>query len=85
MILLGSALICLFSVNGRELAANCIPFLYVASYIAAYCFHAEGYDPGGGATSNTWYLWTAIFAVSVLLAYLIDRMFHVKHKGTGNG
>ncbi len=81
MILLSSAMVCLFSINRHELTANCIPFLYVASYIAAYYFHTDGHDPGGGATSNTWYLWTLIYVVSVLLAYVADRMFHVKHKG----
>ncbi len=85
MILLSSAIVCLFSVNGCELTASCIPFLYVASYVAAYYFHTDGYDPGGGATSNTWYLWTAIYAVSVFLVYVAERMFHVKHKGARNG
>ena len=78
MILLSGAMVCLFSVNGCELTANCLPFLYITSYIAAYYFRTDGFDPGGGAISNAWYLWIVMFVLSVALVYLIDRVFHVK-------
>ena len=81
MILLSSAMIALFSINGYELTANCLPLLYIASYVAAHYFRTDGYDPGGGAISNAWFLWTLFFVASAAPVYLIDRVFHVKHKG----
>ena len=80
MMLLSGALICLFSLTGQELTANIIPLSYVVTYIAAHYLSTDGQDPGGARTNNAWLLWTVFHIAVTVVAYLLDRMFHVKHK-----
>ena len=84
MALLSGATICLFSLTGRELAANVAPLSYAVTYVAAHYLSTDGQDPGGARTNNAWLLWTVFHIAVTAAAYLLGRMFHVKRKGTGN-
>ena len=84
MVLLSGATVCLFSLTGRELTANVVPLSFAVTYIAAHYLSTDGQDPGGARTNNAWLLWTAFHIAVMAATYLIDRMFHVKHKGAGN-
>ena len=80
MVLLSGAMICLFSLTGHDLTANIIPVSYTVTYIVAHYLSTDGYDPGGGRTNNAWFLWLIFHLTITAILYLIDRMFHVKHR-----
>lgn len=43
---------------------------YLGGFILAMIFRQEGFDAGGGATSNGWIIWTVFFLFSIALAIL---------------
>ena len=83
MMLLSGALICLFSLAGRDLTANAVALSYAITYVAAHYFSTDSYDPGGGRLNNAWLLWPTFHMAATAIAYFLDRMFHVKHDEAG--
>ena len=45
---------------------------YAAGFPLALLLQTNGFDPGGGATSNMWLIWALIFAASVLLSIILE-------------
>ena len=82
--LLSGAMICLFSLTSHELTASTIPLSYAVTYIAAHYLSTDGYDAGGGRTNNAWFLWLVLHLMTTVIAYILDGMFHVKHKEEAN-
>lgn len=50
----------------------CTNIGYTAGFFSGICFHSYGTDAGGGMTSNTWMIWTLVYAGFMLLGLLID-------------
>ena len=74
MTLISAGLICLFAIQGNFFSATATTFGYLISYLLAYLFHTVSTDPGGGRITNTWFLWSVIQLVIVVLSVLLSRI-----------
>ena len=54
---------------------RCATLGYIVGFILGVKFEQISYDPGGGAMSNTWKIWTIVLIVSVLIGVLSEFLF----------
>ena len=80
MALIAAALTVVFVLSDRRLCSRVSVLAYPVSYVLAHLFHSEGVDPGGGRTDNAWLLWIFSYISLVILAWIIEKLFHVKHR-----
>lgn len=55
--------------------ARCATLGYIVGFILGVRFEHISYDPGGGAMSNTWKIWTIVLIVSALIGVLSEFLF----------
>lgn len=64
-----------------RIVSAAVPVGYLTGFCIGRLWFRYSIDPGGGRTSNYWKIWTAVFAVCLLVAVggqIIERKCHGK-------
>jgi protein-S-isoprenylcysteine O-methyltransferase Ste14 len=65
LLVLGLAAIGISAFVFAQKVMLCVPCGYIAGFVLAAVFNAEGVDPGGGTTNNGWIVWAATLLVFI--------------------
>lgn len=79
--LLSSALVAFFLISNKTISSISVVLGNVVGFVLGSIFHKSYVDVITGNVDNMWIIWIASYLVIVLLGILIDKMFHMKHKG----
>lgn len=56
-----------------------IPFIissgFLVTFLAAFLFQKDGFDPGGGSINNFWYLWIGLYFGCFVLSLILEAVY----------
>lgn len=63
-----------------RIVSAAVPAGYLTGFLAGKLFFQYSLDPGGGRASNYWKIWTAVFAVCLLISVGVQIIERRRHK-----